>query len=263
MDGLKIARDARGVVRLTLARPELRNAFDDGLIARLTETFAELAGDDAVRCVVLTGEGKAFSAGADMTWMRRMASYTEEENAADSRRLAEMMHALDALPHPTLALVNGPAMGGGVGLVACCDIAIAAEEAFFALSEVRLGLIPAVISPFVVNAIGVRAARRCFLTGERFDAELAADFGLVHEVVPLEDLDEAAETVIGALLASGPNAVRHSKQLIRDVADETDRAMLIAETARRIAALRVSPEGQEGLGAFLEKRAPAWAPAKD
>jgi len=263
MDGFRLTRDARGVVRLTLARPELRNAFDDTLIAGLTGAFAELAADANVRCVVITGEGTAFSAGADLSWMRRMASYTEEENEADSLRLAEMMHALAALPCPTLALVNGAAMGGGAGLVACCDIAVASSAAVFALTEVRLGLIPAVISPFVIDAIGARAAGRYFLTGERFDAPRALALGLVHDVAAPDELEARGDEIVSALLASGPAAVRAAKALIRDVSAETDRNALIAETARRIAALRVSPEGQEGLAAFLEKRPPAWAPEED
>ena len=247
-----------GVATVWLDRPALHNAFDEGLIAALSDTLRQVAADPAVRVVVLAASGKSFSAGADLNWMRRMAGYSAAENAADARRLATLMQLLHDLPKPTVARVQGAAYGGGVGLVACCDIAIAAEEAQFALTEVRLGLIPAVISPYVVAAIGARAARPYFLTGERFGAAEAARLGLVHRVVPAAGLDEAVAGVLATLAEGGPVAQRQAKALVSDVADRVIDPALIELTVQRIAAIRAGAEGREGVAAFLEKRRPAW-----
>jgi len=248
---------ADGVATVTLNRPDRHNAFDDALIARLTRAFEDLGADPAVRAVVLAAEGRSFSAGADLGWMQRMAGYSEAENLADARALGRLMHVLNDLPKPTVALVQGAAIGGGVGLVAACDIAIAAEPAVFALSEVRLGLVPAVISPFVVQAIGARAARRYFLTAERFDAATARDLGLVHRVVPAADLAAEGRQVLARLAEGGPTAQAAAKRLIFDVMDRPP-ADVLDDTARLIAEIRASDEGREGVAAFLEKRKPAW-----
>lgn len=252
------------VARLTLARPEVRNAFDDVLIRELDDALASVRarfGADpgsAPRALVLTGEGKAFCAGADMNWMRRSVGFTREENEADARRFAGTMRALDELPIPTIARVNGACLGGGMGLVACCDMVVALEDAEFGFTEVRLGIAPAVISTFVLPKIGAAAARRYFLTGEIFKAGVARGIGLVHEVAPdAAGLDRAVDALVGALSGNGPNAVAAAKRLIREAVART-RDESIEHTARAIAALRASPEGQEGLGAFLEKRPPAW-----
>jgi methylglutaconyl-CoA hydratase len=253
--------DARGIATLTLNRPEVHNAFDAALVQRLTELLMEIKSRADVRAVVLTGAGRSFSAGADVNWMRSMAGCSEEENVEDALHLADLMSLLNALPLPTVARVNGHAYGGGVGLVACCDIAIASSEARFALSEVRLGLVPAVISPYVVAAIGERNARRLFLSAEAMNAKLARRVGLVHEIAKPSKLDAALDDQLGMLLKGGPNALRESKELIFTVegggisADDA----LKRRTAQIIAQLRVSDEGQEGLAAFLEKRRPEWA----
>lgn len=252
--------DARGVATLTLNRPEKHNAFDAALIVELTATLLRLNTDDNVRVVVLTGAGKSFSAGADINWMRSMAGFDEAQNFEDSLQLAELMSVLNSLHKPTVARVNGAAIGGGTGLVACCDIAVASADAKFAFSEVRLGLVPAVISPYVIAAIGARQARRYFLTGERFDAVEAARIGLVHTSVPGTELDDAVNAIVNNLLAGCPKALAACKELIATVTHETHNARDVAQqmTARLIAQLRVSDEGQEGLGAFLEKRLPKW-----
>ncbi len=250
--------DASGVARLTLNRPEVHNAFNDELIAGLTGALETLGGDPDVRLVVLAARGKSFSAGADLNWMKRMAGYSEAENLADARALAALMATLNGLPKPTLAVVQGPAFGGGVGLVACCDIALAAETASFALSEVKLGLIPAVISPYVVSAIGARAARRYFLTAERFSAAEAHRLGLVHEVVEAAGLEAASERIVEALRQAGPESQAASKRLIAAVAHRAVDAAIVEDTARRIAEVRAAPEAREGIAAFLEKRKPAW-----
>ncbi|MEM8986009.1 MAG: enoyl-CoA hydratase/isomerase family protein [Pseudomonadota bacterium] len=255
---LESEKQTDGVLRISLARPEVRNAFDDYLIAELTRELEAAREDKAVRAVLLTGQGEAFSAGADLNWMRRMADYTEEENLEDARRLAKLMHVLNSFPRPTVALVNGPALGGGVGLVACCDIAIAADTAFFALSEVRLGLIPSAISPFVIRAIGAGAARRYFVTGERFGAAEARRIGLVHKVVAAGDLEKAGEEMCGALLKGGPNAIAAAKDLIFAVDGAPLGPDLFEETAARIARVRSSDEGKEGVTAFLQKRKADW-----
>lgn len=247
-----------GVGRITMARPEKHNAFDDGLIADLSAAFETAGRDDAVRVVVLEGEGKSFSAGADLGWMQRMADYSDDENLADARKLAGMMRILNELPRPTIARVQGAAFGGGVGLVAACDIALASQAASFCLSEARLGLIPSVISPYVVEAIGARAARRYFQTAERFDADTAQTLGLVHEVVPGEELDGRLEALIGVLLDNGPAAMAASKDLIRRVASGPVDDAMVEDTAQRIADIRATDEGREGVRAFLEKRGPNW-----
>lgn len=251
-----------GVASVTLNRPKVHNAFDDAMIAELTGVFRELAGDPAVRCVVLRGAGKSFCAGADLAWMRRMAGYGRDENLADAKALADLMQTLDALPRPTVALVHGPAFGGGVGLVACCDIAVASAAARFCLSEVRLGLIPAVISPYVVGAIGPCASRRYFLTAETFGPDESRRLGLVHDVVPEAALEEAGAAIIDALKRGGPAAQTAAKALIADVSHRPA-AELAQDTARRIAEIRASDEGREGISAFLEKRRPAWLPPED
>ncbi|MEM1138715.1 MAG: enoyl-CoA hydratase/isomerase family protein [Pseudomonadota bacterium] len=253
-----VDKQGDGTTRLTLNRPDIHNAFDDALIAALTETLADLAADPSVRVLVLTGAGKSFSAGADLGWMRRMAEADEETNRLDALALAGLMHRLNDFPKPTVALVNGAAIGGGVGLVACCDIAIASASAVFALSEVRLGLMPAAISPFVLAAIGERAARRYFLTAERFDAGEAKRIGLVHDTAPADALEAAGAQVVHGLLKAGPNALAACKTLIHDMGNAPIDRSTLEETAKRIAALRASPEGREGIGAFLEKRSPAW-----
>ncbi len=250
-------RDARGVVTLTLDRPEKRNAFDEGLIAALRGELDRLARDASVRALVLTGEGPAFSAGADLDWMRRAADFGNAENLADARALEAMLAALDGFPRPTVARVNGAAIGGGVGLVAACDVTIASEHAIFAMSEVRLGLLPAVVAPFIRRAIGERQARRYFLTAERFDAKTAQSLGLVHEVVADEALDRTVECILEQLLLGGPEALAAAKALLfelrRASLDETaDR------TTRAIAERRAAAEGREGVRAFLEKRPPGW-----
>lgn len=257
---IKIQRTG-ATARLSLARPEVHNAFDDTLIARLTEALEALDADPGVRLVVLTGEGSTFSAGADLGWMRRMAGASEEENREDSLRLARLMRTLNFLSKPTLARVNGSAYGGGVGLIACCDYAIGTEAAKFSLSEVKLGLVPAVISPYVVQAIGARHARRLFTGAEVFEAREAQTIGLLHEVVPAEQLDERLDRTAHFWIKGGPVAQREAKQLAlrmagmtREAAERTD-----TENAALIARLRVSPEGQEGLTAFLEKRRPVWS----
>ena len=259
MAGEAIRVEVAGPVgTVTLDRAEKHNAFDDALIADLAETFDRLAGDGDVRVVVLAGEGRSFSAGADLGWMARMADYSEAENLEDARKLGAMMRMLNELPKPTVARVQGAAIGGGVGLVAACDIALASERAVFCLSEVRLGLIPAVISPYVVEAIGARAARRYFQTAERFDAQVARELGLVHEVVQHKALDGAVEEVVSMLLRNGPAAMAAAKGLVRRVSAGPADADMVDDTARRIADIRATEEGREGVNAFLEKREPAW-----
>jgi methylglutaconyl-CoA hydratase len=231
---------------VTLARPERRNAFDAALIGELTGAFADVGG---ARAVVLAGAGIDFCAGADIDWMRASVELSPEENVTDALRLRALLEAIDHCPVPTIARVQGRALGGGAGLVACVDVAVAAEDAAFAFSETKLGLSPAVISPFVIAKIGAGAARRYFVTGERFDADTARRIGLVHEVA--KDLDGVVESLLAEILTGGPQAVRAAKRLVLDLPDAQ-------ETARRIAELRSGPEGQEGLLAFLERRAPSW-----
>ena len=250
--------DARGVRTLLLNRADRHNAFDDALIRELTAALARIAADDAVRLVVLRSTGRSFSAGADLEWMRRMADNTHEENIADAGALATMLHALDRLPKTVIGLIQGPAYGGGVGLVACCDVAIAADRASFCLTEIKLGLTPATISPFVVNAIGARQARRYFSTAEVIPAARAREIGLVHEVVPDAELDAAGEAVIAAALLGAPGARAAAKDLVFLCEGRAVDEALGAETGRRIAERRASAEGREGIAAFLDKRPPAW-----
>ena len=250
--------DARGVATVTMNRPELHNAFDDLMIQALTSEFLRLNADPQVRVVLLAASGKSFSAGADLNWMRRMADYSLEENLADSMALAGLMRTLYGLSKPTIALVQGAAYGGGVGLVACCDIVLATDQATFCLSEVKLGLIPAVISPYVMEAIGSRAARRYFLTAERFDAIEAQHLGLVHELVAVEDLRARGESLAALLIQNGPLALSAVKRLVAALTRTPIDDAMIADTARRIADIRSSDEGKDGVGAFLQKRPPAW-----
>jgi methylglutaconyl-CoA hydratase len=244
---LRIERDG-DVLRVTLARPETRNAFDASLITELAEAFVDVG---TSRAVVLAGDGPSFCAGADVEWMRASAGLGVEENLADANALRRMFEAIDGCPAPVVAVVQGHALGGGIGLVACSDVVLAEPRAVFAFSEVKLGIVPAVISPFALRKIGESAARRYFVTGERFDSATALRIGLVHEVS--DDLEVALERVLGELRTAGPRAARHAKRLVLERPDG-------AETARRIAERRTSEEGQEGLRAFLERRRPAWAP---
>lgn len=251
--------DGRGVAIITLNRPDKHNAFDAPMIGALTDALQALECDRNVRVVVLTGAGSTFCAGADVSAMRAIARASERDNVQDAMRLGELLATLSALSRPTIARVNGNAFGGGVGLVACCDIAIASSAARFALTEVRFGIVPAMISPYVVAAIGARQARRYVLTAESIPAEEARRIGLVHEVAAAEALDEAIEPVIASLLKGGPEAQREAKELIREVRNSTAPDELARHaTARRLARLRGSEEGQEGLSAFLEKRSPRW-----
>lgn len=247
------------VLRLRLNRPALHNAFDATLIAELTAALAEAGANAEVRVLVLEGAGASFSAGADLNWMRGMAAASEAENRQDSLALARLMRTLDELPKPTIARVHGAAFGGGVGLVACCDIAIGVPEAKFGLTESKLGLLPAVISPYVIAAIGARQARRWFATAEIFEAQTALRIGLLHEVVATEQLDAAVQHQIDLLLKAGPLAAAGAKSLIARVVATPDGQAQDQANATLIAGLRVSPEGQEGLSAFLDKRSPSWA----
>jgi methylglutaconyl-CoA hydratase len=250
---------ADAVARITLDRPEVHNAFDDTLIARLTETLETLEADPAVRVVVLAAAGKSFSAGADLAWMQRMANYNHAQNLDDARALAAMLRKLNRLPQPTIARVQGAAYGGAVGLVSCCDIAIGTEQARFCLSEVKIGLIPATISPYVIAAIGARAARRYFISAEVFNAKAALELGLLSEVVPAADLDAGIDKHIEQLLQNGPLAVAAAKRLALDMSNREISAELIEDSCACIADIRVSEEGQQGLQAFLNKTAPAWS----
>jgi len=246
------------VATVTLARADVRNAFNDEVIAELTQVFTHLGAQDAVRVIVLAAEGTAFCAGADLNWMRRMADYSREQNLADAQALAEMLRVIYACPKPTIARVQGDVYAGGTGLVAACDMAVAADTAGFCLSETRIGLIPATISPYVIRAMGPRAAHRYFLTAERFDAAEALRIGFVHQVVPPEGLDTAVGALVKALVGAGPAAVRASKRLVQAVAEQEITQSLIADTAQGIADIRVSVEGREGIQSFLAKRKPSW-----
>ncbi len=251
-----------GVARVTLDRPELRNAFDDALISRLRAAFLDVEKDPDVRVLVLAGNGPAFCAGADLNWMKRMAGYGFDENLADAKALAEMLATLDRLPKPTIARVHGAVFAGGTGLVAACDIAVGTPDAKFCLSEAKLGLSPATISPYVLRAMGERMARRYFLTAELFDAQEALRLGMLSILVDKKELDSAIESLLQHLLAGGPEAHAKIKELIRAVAGRRPDDALCADTARRIAEIRGSPEGREGIAAFLEKRKPAWCSPK-
>ncbi len=258
-ESILVTTTPRGVATVTLNRPEVHNAFDDATIARLSEVFAELANAEDVRVVRIEAVGKSFSAGADLNWMRRAADYGEAENVADAKTMGEMMRRLDTLPMPTVALVQGAAYAGGVGLIVACDVAIAVKDAMFGVSEVRLGLIPSVILPYVIRAMGVRAARRYATSGARFAAEEAHRIGLVHEVVDdAPALAAAADRIVEQFLAAAPGAVADAKRNIRAVAGRPIDDALIDETARRIAARRTTDEAREGIAAFLEKRKPSW-----
>jgi len=254
---LQISRDGP-VARVFLNRPDVRNAFNDGVIAELRAAFAGFATDDTLRAVVLGGHGKAFCAGADLAWMRAMADYTWEQNRADAQGLADMLHAIWSCPVPVVGRVQGDCYAGGVGLAAVCDILVAAEGVNFCLSEARLGLMPATIAPYVVKALGEQASRRYFTTAERFDAARAHALGFVHEVVPADALDAKVDEIVAALVANGPAAVRACKALVHDVAGRPVDDALRGETARRIADIRASAEGKEGVQSFLNKRKPSW-----
>ena len=246
------------VATVWLNRPDMRNAFNEVAIAELTQAFRELGGNPGVRAVVLAARGPAFCAGADLNWMKKIAGYTHEENRIDAARLAEMLHVIHTCPKPVVARVQGDCYAGGMGLAAACDIVIVAEQANFCLSEVKLGLIPATISPYVILGMGENAARRYFLTAERFSAQEAHRIGFVHQVVAADALDAAVADIVNALVNNSPNAVKEAKRLVRDVAGQPLTAELIADTACRIADIRSSAEGKEGVQSFLEKRKPGW-----
>jgi methylglutaconyl-CoA hydratase len=248
------------VAMVALARPDVHNAFNELLIAELTRVLAALDADDSVRAVILLGQGRSFCAGADLNWMREMAGYGAAENLADANALATMLKTLDRLSKPTIARVHGSAFGGGAGLVACCDIAFAAHDTTFSFSEAKLGLIPATIAPYVVEAIGARYARRYFLSAERFTAAEAFRIGLVHDIYPLEEMDARINELLGSLLVAGPRAQEESKALIRAVRGGPIDDTMIVDTAARIARVRGSEEGKEGVAAFLGKRSPRWVP---
>jgi methylglutaconyl-CoA hydratase len=257
---LTLAVDSH-VARITLCRPDVRNAFNDEVIAELTDAFVSLGQRDDVRAIVLAAEGPAFCAGADLNWMRRMADYTREENLADAAKLAEMLRVMFECPKPTVARVQGDVYAGGLGLVAACDIAVSVDSAHFCLSEVKLGLIPATISPYVIRAMGARAAHRYFLSAERFDAREAHRIGLLHEVVAADALDAKVDELLKALTSASPNAVRACKQLVQAVAEREISDSLIASTVAGIADIRASDEGREGVQSFLQKRKPGWLTA--
>ncbi len=247
-----------GVATITLSQPEIRNAFSDVVIAEITDAFAAVGQRDDVRAVVLAAEGPAFCAGANLNWMRAMADYSRAENLADAGKLAAMLDTIYRCPHPTIARVQGDVYAGGMGLVSACDMAVAVEGARFCLSEVKIGLIPATIAPYVLRAMGARAGQRYFLTGERFDAAEALRIGFVHQVVPADALDSAVDGLLKHLLSAGPAAVRACKRLVQDVAEREINAALVADTVERIADIRASAEGKEGVQAFLNKRKPNW-----
>lgn len=247
-----------GVATIWMDRPDVHNAFDETLITELTTVLKRLDNEEMVRVVVLAGRGKSFSAGADLNWMKRAAGYTVEENLGDARALAGMLKILAEMKKPTIARVHGAALGGGTGLTAACDIAIASTNAVFATSEVRFGIIPAAISPYVIRAIGARQAYRFFQTAERIDATTAAKLGLVHEVVEPDLLDAKVKEIVDALLLGGPAAQAAAKSLIQAVANQPVSAGLVEDTAQRIANLRATPEAKDGIAAFLDKRQPGW-----
>ncbi len=257
-DPLLVTDDGSGIVRVTLNRADVHNAFDDALIRRLNETFAQLSEGRDVRVVILEALGRSFSAGADLNWMKRTATFEDAENLADARELGRLLRLISRLNKPVIGRVQGPAYGGGVGLVAACDIVVATNRARFMFSEVRLGLIPAVISPYVIAKIGESAARRYFLTGEQIGADEAKRLGLVHEVVAEEKLDDTVVALVGHILNAGPHALAAAKDLIYAVATRLIDDDVIDDTARRIAESRAGDEGREGVSAFLDKRAPAW-----
>jgi methylglutaconyl-CoA hydratase len=257
MNTLDIQIEGR-VAKIFLNRPEVRNAFNDGVITELAETFTRLGQDPGVRVIVLGGHGKAFCAGADLNWMKSMAGYGWEDNRADATRLAEMLWAIYSCPLPVVGRLHGDCYAGGMGLAACCDVLVAAEGMHFCLSEARLGLLPATISPYVMRAMGEQAARRYFITAERFSAAQAREMGFVHELVAPEALNAKVDEIVALLVANGPAAVKACKRLVQDFAGREITPDLRAETARRIADIRASEEGKEGVQAFLNKREPAW-----
>jgi len=254
---LQIERDG-GVARVWLNRPEVRNAFNEAVIAELGDAFTTLGADASLRAIVLGGHGKAFCAGADLAWMRQMADFTWEQNRADAQALADMLWALYRCPVPIVGRIHGDCYAGGVGLAAVCDILVASEAATFCLSEARLGLLPATISPYVIRAMGQQAARRYFVSAERFSAAQAHAMGFVHELTTAEALDAKVDEIVAALVANGPMAVRACKALVQDIAGRPINGALRADTARRIADVRASDEGKEGVASFLQKRKPGW-----
>ncbi len=255
---IRIERPAPAVARVTLARPEVRNAFNEVVIAELTAAFRALDADDTVRAVILAADGSAFCAGADLNWMRRMAGYSREENLVDAAALAEMLRSIAACRKPTIARVQGDAYAGGMGLVAACDVAVAADGANFCLSEVKLGLIPATIGPYVVRAMGAHAAQRYFLTAERFDAATALRIGYVHEVAAADQLDTKVQPFVDAFLAASPEALAACKRLLHEIGGRPLDAALIARTAEFIADSRSSEDGKHGIQSFLGKSKPRW-----
>jgi methylglutaconyl-CoA hydratase len=257
MSTLDIQIEGR-VAKVFLNRPEVRNAFNDSVITELADTFTRLGNDPGLRAIVLGGHGKAFCAGADLNWMKSMAGYGWEDNRADATRLAEMLWAVYACPLPVVGRLQGDCYAGGMGLAACCDVLVAAEGMHFCLSEARLGLLPATISPYVMRAMGEQAARRYFVTAERFSAAQAQTMGFVHEVVTVDALDAKVDEIAALLVANGPAAVKACKRLVQDFAGREITQDLRAETAHRIADIRASDEGREGVQAFLNKREPAW-----
>ena len=250
--------DSRGVAKVTLNNPSKHNAFDDYMITQLSNAFTAIVENSDVRLMILASEGQSFSAGADLDWMKRMAAYSYEENLEDAKALAGMLKMLNEMPQPTIARVQGAAFGGALGLISCCDIAVAATTANFALSEVKIGLVPATISPYVIAAIGERYAKRYFMTAERFDGNTALQMSLVHETVEEQQLDKKIEQLVTSVLINGPEAVVAAKQLISKVSGEAIDSTLIGHTCEVIAGIRVSTQGQEGLSAFLDKRKPNW-----
>jgi methylglutaconyl-CoA hydratase len=255
---ISVEQDSRGVFTVTLNRPEKHNAFDDQIIYQLSHIFNEIAANPTARVMILAANGKSFSAGADLNWMKSMIEYSYERNLSDANALASMLKTLNDMPIPTIAKVQGGALGGAVGLVSCCDIAVATSSTYFCLSEVKIGLIPATIGPYVIQAIGQRAARRYFNTAERFDADTAAALGLISEVVDTERLDESVNQFVQQLLSNSPAAIKASKQLISEVAGKEIDKTLIDTPSERIANIRISTEGQQGLSAFLDKQPAPW-----
>jgi methylglutaconyl-CoA hydratase len=258
MSDMLLQHTENAVHTITLNRPEIRNAFNDVLIGEIRDAFEAVSSRTDVRCVVLAANGPAFCAGGDLNWMRRMADYTREQNLADAGGLAAMLRAIDQCPHPTVARVQGDVFAGGLGLVSACDMAVCVDSATFCLSEVKIGLIPATISPYVIRAIGTRASQRYFLTAERFSAAEAHRIGLVHESVPAAQLDATVQALVQALCANSPMAVRDAKRLVDTVAGRDINDALIATTVAGIADSRASADGKEGVQAFLDKRKPAW-----
>lgn len=262
-DIVRSERDGRDVVTVTLNKPDIRNAFDPDLMLAIRAAFERLVPDDDLRAVVVTGEGRAFSAGADLNWMSSLRDQSYDRNVADARQLDALFRELNAFPAPVVARVNGAALGGAMGLIACADVVVASREAVFGFSETKLGIAPAVISTYVQPKIGISNARRYFLTGERFDADRAYDLGLVHEVCDHDDLDAVTERIVGEVLSAGPKAARAMKALIRQVDAAASEQAAAERTTELISRLRVSDEGQEGMAAFFDRRRPAWAPPTD